>query len=171
MASETRTAFFGILGAVLVVLIFAKLAQNAMEDEPRLQPTFAGFDEDGRLRHDTTVDPQVAARQAAETARLQQAAETARLQGERVGGFERFDRAFRAINNDVAAQTGIRLYGHAQYMGDGIVNVTVADVWLTAAPELQEASYQTLANLWRAADTSDLPVFLNIVDERGNMVR
>ena len=84
--------------------------------------------------------------------------------------FRAFKLAFDSLNIEVRRETGVTLFTDAHYMGDGIVNVTAADVWMSGSLAERQSNLDTLYEMWRAAEGSEFPVFVNIVSPSGNIV-
>jgi len=84
--------------------------------------------------------------------------------------FQRFKAAFNELNRSVKAQTGSTFFTSCRYAGDGIVNITATDIWLSAPREDRESNAQTIYEMWRAAEGTGLPVFVNFYDQRGNKI-
>jgi hypothetical protein len=84
--------------------------------------------------------------------------------------FDRFDSAFRELNERVLTQTGVRLFTNVKNLGDGIIEVTATDVWAQAPRPEQESTLGTLFNLWEAADDTNLPIMVRVVDRWGNLI-
>lgn len=84
--------------------------------------------------------------------------------------FALFKLAFDELNARVSRRGGVVFFTDAVYMGDGIVNVTATELWLRGSHEDRSSNLQTIYDLWKAAEGTGLPVFVNIVDESGNIV-
>ncbi|MHC4731518.1 MAG: SH3 domain-containing protein [Planctomycetota bacterium] len=83
--------------------------------------------------------------------------------------FKRFRVAFDALNERVQAATGARFFTGAEDMGDGIVQVTATDTWLTGTHADQISNVKTIYDLWKAAKQTTLPLFVNVVDKSGRI--
>lgn len=84
--------------------------------------------------------------------------------------FDEFNRAFESLNNLIEDEHGMRLFTEAQDLGDGIVQVTATETWLSATKSEQQNNLQTIFDLWNEADGTDLPIAVYVVDQRGNKV-
>ena len=82
--------------------------------------------------------------------------------------FENFKKAFNELNNKIRRQTGYTFFTNVENMGDGIVQVTASDIWLSAPRSDREGNLQTIFNMWEAAEKSDLPIAVTVVDKHGN---
>lgn len=81
--------------------------------------------------------------------------------------FERFQDAFWKLSNKIEKQSGIKFFTEAEYMGDGIIQITATDVWLSAPSELRKGNMQTIYDLWEATDGSGLPIAVYFLDSKG----
>lgn len=82
--------------------------------------------------------------------------------------FREFRKAFQVLNERVERQTGLVFFTAAKDMGDGIIQVTATDTWLSAPKADRESNLRTIFNMWDAAEGSGLPIALYVVDHRGN---
>ncbi|MCK4578455.1 MAG: SH3 domain-containing protein [Candidatus Marinimicrobia bacterium] len=84
--------------------------------------------------------------------------------------FDNFNTAFSFLNNSIETSSGYTLFTGAEYLGDGIIEVTVTNVWLSAPYTDREGTLQTIFNLWDAADDSGLSIAVYAVDHKGKRV-
>jgi len=103
-------------------------------------------------------------------ARLTETREGGKTEAPPMPAFQKFKLAFDVLNRSVKAQTGVVLFASAEDMGDGIVNVTATPTWLSGPQADREANLQTTYNLWEAAQSNDLPIWVNIVNPQGEIV-
>lgn len=82
--------------------------------------------------------------------------------------FKRFEDAFWKLSNKIEKQSGIKFFTEAEYTGDGIIQITATDVWLSAPSELRKGNMQTIYDLWEVADGSGLPIAVYFLDSKGN---
>ena len=83
--------------------------------------------------------------------------------------FDKFLQALWGINY-LAKTMGFDLFIGAENLGDGIINVTTTDVWLSTPNDIRHDNLNTLFNLWDAAEGTGLPILVRIVDGRGRVV-
>lgn len=84
--------------------------------------------------------------------------------------FKRFEAAFWELNRRVESQSDVTFFTDVEDLGDGIIQVTATNTWLGGRQEDQESNVQTLLNMWEAAEDSELPIAVRVVDEDGNVV-
>lgn len=82
--------------------------------------------------------------------------------------FQKFLRAFNALNERVRKQTGARFFTGAEDLGDAIIQVTATDEWLAGPKSARESNLRTIFEMWDAADNTGLPIAVYVVDGRGN---
>lgn len=82
--------------------------------------------------------------------------------------FEKFQVAFDELNARIERRTGLRFFTKAENLGDGIVQVTATDTWLSAPRADRESNLRTIFRLWDAAEGSGLPIAVYVVDRHGN---
>jgi uncharacterized protein YgiM (DUF1202 family) len=82
--------------------------------------------------------------------------------------FKKFKDAFNELNARIKRKTGITFFTKVENMGDGIVQVTATDKWLSAPQSDKESNLRTIFQLWDAAEGSGLPIAVYVVDKYGN---
>ncbi len=82
--------------------------------------------------------------------------------------FKKFKDAFNELNTSVKRKTSITFFTKAENLGDGIVQVTATDIWLSAPQSDRESNLHTIFQLWDAAEDSGLPIAVYVVDKYGN---
>ena len=82
--------------------------------------------------------------------------------------FEKFKLAFDELNARIKQQTGIIFFTQADDMGDGIVQVTATDNWLSGPLADRKSNLNTIFQLWDTAEGSGLPIAVYVVDQNGN---
>lgn len=82
--------------------------------------------------------------------------------------FKKFKDAFNELNARIKRKTGITFFTKAENLGDGIVQVTATDTWLSAPQSDRESNLRTIFQLWDAAEGSGLPIAVYVVDKYGN---
>lgn len=82
--------------------------------------------------------------------------------------FNKFKAAFNELNARIKRKTGITFFTKSENLGDGIVQVTATDTWLSAPQADRESNLRTIFQLWDAADGSGLPIAVYVVDKYGN---
>ena len=82
--------------------------------------------------------------------------------------FKKFKGAFNELNARIKRKTGITFFTEAENMGDGIVQLTATDTWLSAPQPDRESNLRTIFQLWDAAEGSGLPIAVYVVDKYGN---
>jgi len=82
--------------------------------------------------------------------------------------FKRFESAFNQLNAKIRRSTGYNFFTKSENLGDGIVQVTATDVWLSAPLADRKSNLRTIYDMWDAAEKSDLPIAVYVVDEYGN---
>jgi len=82
--------------------------------------------------------------------------------------FEKFKAAFNELNTRIKRKTGITFFTKAEDLGDGIVQVTATDTWLSAPQSDRKSNLRTIFQLWDAAEGSGLPIAVYVVDKTGN---
>jgi len=83
--------------------------------------------------------------------------------------FQEFETAFQRLNDRVRANTGVTFFTKAEDLGDGILQVTATDLWISGPQSAKESNVATINALWKAAN-DDLPVMVQVVDRRGETV-
>ena len=83
--------------------------------------------------------------------------------------FDRFNEAVTLLNRRAKDRTGFDFFIIVENLGDGIVQITATDAWLSAPRADREGNLDTLFNLWDAADGSGLPIMVRIVDGDGEL--
>ena len=81
--------------------------------------------------------------------------------------FDKFNAAFSELNSSIKRESGILLFTKAENLGDGIVQVTATDTWLSAPESERQSSLQTIFNLWDEVEDSESPIAIYIVDKDG----
>ncbi len=84
--------------------------------------------------------------------------------------FDRFKQAVEILNARVKQRAGIDFFTRIENLGDGIVQLTATQTWLSAPYRDRASNLDTLFDLWDAADGTGLPIMVRIVDARGNEV-
>jgi len=82
--------------------------------------------------------------------------------------FDKFNSAFAKLNNNIKNKTGILFFTHAENLNDGIIQITATDTWLNAPLKNRQQSLKTIFNIWNAAEGTELPIAVYIVDKKGN---
>jgi hypothetical protein len=82
--------------------------------------------------------------------------------------FMKFKEAFDELNGQIKKKTGIIFFTKAENLGDGIVQVTATDIWLSAPESDRKSNLNTIFQLWNEAEGSGLPIAVNVVDNYGN---
>lgn len=82
--------------------------------------------------------------------------------------FKRFKAAFDALNEKVRKQTGLTFFTGADDLGDGIIQITATETWLSGPKSDRESNLRTVFNMWDAADNSSLPIAVYVIDRNGN---
>jgi hypothetical protein len=83
--------------------------------------------------------------------------------------FIRFEKAFWVLSNKVEKKTGIELFTDAEYMGDGIVNITATDAWVTAPLHMKKGNMQTLYDMWEASEGTGMHIAIYFYDKKGQL--
>jgi uncharacterized protein YgiM (DUF1202 family) len=83
--------------------------------------------------------------------------------------FKRFKTTFDLLNENVKTTTGVTLFTNAQEMGDGIIHVTATDTWLAAPLSSRKENLRTIFDMWDAAEDTDLPIAVYILDQSGQV--
>lgn len=82
--------------------------------------------------------------------------------------FQKFKAAFDELNARIERKTGLTFFTKAENLGDGIVQVTVTEMWFSAPRADRESNLRTIFQLWDAAEESGLPIAVYVVDNHGN---
>jgi uncharacterized protein YgiM (DUF1202 family) len=82
--------------------------------------------------------------------------------------FQKFKAAFDDLNATIERKTGFAFFTKAENMGDGIVQVTATDTWLSAPLEDRKSNLRTIFQMWDEAEGSGLPIAVYVVDKYGN---
>ncbi len=82
--------------------------------------------------------------------------------------FKRFKAAFYRLNEKIEKSTGYRFFTKSEYLGDGIVQVTATDYWLSVSETDRQKNLRTIFDMWDATEKSDLPIAVYVVDKHGN---
>jgi uncharacterized protein YgiM (DUF1202 family) len=82
--------------------------------------------------------------------------------------FKKLKDAFSELNARIKSTTGITFFTKTENLGDGIVQVTATDTWLSAPQSDRESNLRTIFQLWKAAEGSGLPIAVYVVDKYGN---
>ena len=84
--------------------------------------------------------------------------------------FDTFVRDVGKLNDKVEPITGFPFFTKIENLGDGIVQLTAHDGWLSAPRSSREANLETLFNLWSQHEGSGLPVAVYIANRMGKIV-
>ncbi len=81
--------------------------------------------------------------------------------------FEKFEMAFNELNSSIKKKTGVTFFTKVENLGDGIIQVTATDIWLSGPKAARQSNLDTLFKIWDAADGSGLPIAVYVVDKNG----
>ena len=81
--------------------------------------------------------------------------------------FKQFQQIVEALNKDVKKEAGIDFFTRVRNLGDGIVEVTATDAWLSGPEDGKLSNLKTLFQLWDLADGTGSPIAVYIVDGSG----
>lgn len=84
--------------------------------------------------------------------------------------FDQFRAAVEFLNARARQRAGVDLFTKVENLGDGIVQISATDTWISAPYGDRQSNLNTLFDLWDAADGSGRPIMVRIVDARGNEV-
>ena len=81
--------------------------------------------------------------------------------------FKKFKLAFDDLNQTIKRTAGFTFFTEATYLGDGIIQITATDVWLSAPYSDRTSGLQTVYDMWEAADGTGLSIAVYVVDSAG----
>lgn len=79
--------------------------------------------------------------------------------------FDKFQSAFNKLNAQLEKQTGITLFTKAENLGDGIIQITATNTWLSSKQSDKERNLLAIFQLWNEIEASGLPIAVYIVDK------
>lgn len=83
--------------------------------------------------------------------------------------FDQFKLAVEQINKKVKSR-GFNFFPDVENMGDGIVQITVTDIWLSTSKSDRQTNLNSLFELWSAAEGTGRPIMVQMVDQYGNVI-
>ena len=84
--------------------------------------------------------------------------------------FDAFVRDLNRLNAKVKNALGYNFFTKVENMGDGIVQLTGTNPWLSSPRPDHERTLTTVFNLWSTHEGTGRPIFVHIVDRRGTIV-
>ena len=81
----------------------------------------------------------------------------------------KFKAAFNQLNKNIKQNNGKTFFTKSEYLGDGIVQVTATDYWLSSPYTDRENKLRIIFNNWDTVEGTGLPIAVHVVDSRGEM--
>ncbi len=84
--------------------------------------------------------------------------------------FNKFREVVEAVNARARSRAGFDFFTKIENLGDGIVELTATEEWLSAPRANRESNLRALFNLWDAADGSGQAIAVYIAEKNGTRV-